>query len=123
MLKKIQLELQNYTGTIMKIMKSLQLETVDIKLIRDLLERTPIDKREMLLKVVDNLNKLMKMRQELFEKEKLLQKKISYTMAKAKIWVESEAYLGSKVRFGDSQITLAEDLGNVLFELKDDKII
>lgn len=122
-LKKIQTEIQNCTGTIMKIMKSLRLESVDMNLIRNLIEKTPADKREMLIKVIENLNKLIKMRKECFEKEKSLERKIELALQKAKITIKSESFLGNKVRIGDHQITLDRDLGPAVFQLKDDKIV
>ncbi len=123
LLKKIQMEIQNCTGTIMKIIKSLQLEAVDMDLIRNLIKKTPAEKRENLIKIVDNLSKLIKVRTELLDKEKSAEKKIELALKKAKIRIESDAFLGNKVRFDDRQITLDRDLGPAVFELQDDKII
>lgn len=122
-LKKTQETIQNSTGTIMKIMKSLKLEAVDMGLIRRLIESTPADKRGMLVKIIGNLNNLIITRKELLDREKTIEKQIALTLKKAKIRINNDAYLGNKIRFDDQQIILNRDLGPTVFELQDEKII
>ncbi len=121
--KRIQEEIVNYTGNIMKIMKSLGLESVDMDLIRKIIEKAPVAKREMIVKVVGNLNTLLKMRQELYQKEKAVEKKIYKELERGQVRVKREVFYGSKIQFSDRMITIDQDLGPTVFMMAQDKII
>ncbi|MBU0673031.1 MAG: FapA family protein [Proteobacteria bacterium] len=108
---------------ISKMMRTLQLGSVSAEAIREMLGKVPDTKKELFMKILDNLNKFIKRRKFLSEKVVALEAGISKTLNEAKIRVTTEFFLGNQVRIGDKNFTANDDLGPSIFQLKDDRII
>jgi len=123
-LKKAKVEIQDCTETIMKIMRSLNLSSVDMGLMKKLIEKTPSPKKEMLVKLLVNMNNLIKKRSELYTKEKKVDRKINELLEHAHIKINKEAYLGNRVRIGEDQVVLEKDMvGPTVFRLENETIL
>ena len=122
-LEKVRKELVYCTENINKMMRTIQITSVDVSAIKELLESVPPPKRELYLQILDNLNKFIKHRKELQEEENAIEVTLVDTLQRANIRVTDKFFLGNTVRIGEKGFKAKDDMGPSYFKLVNDKII
>ncbi|RJX25966.1 MAG: DUF342 domain-containing protein [Desulfurivibrio sp.] len=122
-LKKLEEELQACTRNITKISRSLPFDSFDAGQIKAALARIPAAKRDDLVILLTNLNKLIKHRKALSDAVEQLRSRIDLALQNARIEVAQEIFQGSEIHIGGQQFIIPQDMGASLFKLHDGKII
>ena len=121
-LKAYNEKLGEYDQLIMKMMRTLQLDSVDPLAIRDKLDKVPAEKKGMYTKILLKLNNAIKEKNSIEQEKRDLQEKVDSELAKANIRVSSEVYQGSEIQIGTTKMVAPNDLGPSVFQLQDGKI-
>ncbi|MBU0479471.1 MAG: FapA family protein [Proteobacteria bacterium] len=122
-LEKVRQEIVYCTENINKMMRTIQITSVNVTAIKELLDQVPPARRELYLQILDNLNKFIKHRKELQEEENAIEVTAADTLQKAAIRVIDKVYLGNTVRIGERGFKAKDDMGSSYFQLLNDKII
>lgn len=122
-LKKLEEELQACTRNITKISRSLPFDSFDAGQLKAALARIPAAKRDDLVVLLTNLNKLIKHRKTLSDAVEQLRSRIDLSLQNARIEVAQEIFQGSEIHIGGQHFIIPRDMGASLFKLHDGKII
>ncbi|MBU4262527.1 MAG: FapA family protein [Proteobacteria bacterium] len=122
-LKKLEEQLLSCTSNITKISRSLPFDSFDAGQIKAALARIPAAKRDGLVLLLTNLNKLIKHRKTLSETMEQLRSRIDLSLHNARIEVIQEIFQGSEIHIGGQHFIIPQDMGPSLFKLHDGKII
>ncbi len=122
-LKKLEEQLQACTRNITKISRSLPFDSFGAGQIKAALARIPAAKRENVILLLTDLNKLIKHRKTLAETIDQLRSRIDLFLHNARIEVTREIFQGSEIHIGGQQFIVPQDMGPSLFKLHDGKII
>lgn len=122
-LKKLEEQLQVCTRNITKISRSLPFDSFDAGQIKAALARIPAAKRENVVLLLTDLNKLIKHRKTLAETIDQLRSRIDLMLHNARIEVTREIFQGSEIHIGGQQFIVPLDMGPSLFKLHDGKIV
>ena len=108
---------------IAKMLRTLDLKTLDPELIKAMLVKLPVEQREMVVKVIVTLNKFIKHRSETTAKRKQLGAYIEQCLKRAKIRVSSEFFEGNEVEIGEMRFVATNDIGPSIFQWREDRIV
>jgi len=122
-LNKVLAEIQNCTATIAKMMRTVQIDDLNAETIKRLLASCPASKQEMIIKLLEHLNRFIKHRKGLYAKEEGIRKRIDIRLKKAKIHVKEKVNAGNKIQIGDIKRQIHDDTGRGSFQLDNDKIV
>jgi len=122
-LKKLEEQLQACTRNITKISRSLPFDSFDAGQIKAVLARIPAAKRENVILLLTDLNKLIKHRKTLAETIDQLRSRIDLALQNARIEVTQGVFQGSEIHIGGQQFTAPRDMGPSLFKLQDGAIV
>lgn len=116
-------KLKDYEQMIMKMTRTLQLDSIDPAAIRAKLGSIPTDKKEMYTKILLRLNRTIKEKNSIALEKKMLLENIDTDLEKARIRVSSEVYQGNEIQIGTKRFIVPTDLGPSVFQLQDGKIV
>ncbi|MCB2181790.1 MAG: FapA family protein [Desulfobulbaceae bacterium] len=116
-------QLAECSEQIVKIMRTLNLPDTDPEKIRELLSQLPQNKREAFVKILSNLNALIKHQNVLKEQKNGIKEKIDLFLKKARIRILNQFYMGNKVEIGDKKFMARTDMGTSVFRLDGDVIV
>ena len=115
--------IKEFGQMIMKMTRTLQLDSVDPLAIRDKLDKVPADKKACMRKYMLKLNSAIKEKNSIELEKKMLQEKMDADLEKAKIRVSGEVYQGSEIQIGSRKLVAPADLGPSVFQLRNGRIV
>jgi len=116
---KISEEYNEKKGIILKIMRTLELDSVDPLAIRAKLEQAAPAKKELVTKLLINLSSLIKQKNILEKEKKEIEDAVKEALGKATIRISREFYQGNTVQIGTKKYEAPTDLGPATFQLQD----
>ena len=122
-LKKLMEQEQACKENAAKISRTLPFDTFATEQIKAFLANLDQKKKGMVVKLLTNLNTLIKQQKMLHEQREMLRAQIDKAMYDAKIRVTQTVFQGCEIQFGDKKLLIKEDLGPSVFELRDGNII
>ncbi|OKY75974.1 MAG: hypothetical protein BM485_06470 [Desulfobulbaceae bacterium DB1] len=108
---------------IAKISHSLPFDVFDAKVIKSMLVGLPAGKREKIILLLTNLNKLIKHQKTLQEHITAMRAGTEEALANARIQVTEKIYAGSEIHIGDKKLVIPADMGPSLFRLRNQQIV
>ena len=107
---------------ISKISRTIPIDNFEPDQIKTKLAKLPPTQRETVIKLLTNLNKLIKQQKLLKSKSQELKEEIDQALQESKIRITSEIFRGCEIQIGAKKILLDEDMGPAIFQLKNGKI-
>ncbi len=108
---------------ILRIFRTLDLQTISQEQIAALMARTPVGKRKYVIDILKKLNQLVPLRQKLVAKEAGLLQQHTQALEEAEIEVSGKIYAGTQIRFGETELDITRDLDGPRFCLIDAGIV
>lgn len=108
---------------ILRIFRTLDLQTISRQDIAALFERTPAAKRKFVVDILKKLDELVQLRKKLLGKEAALLAESAQQLSKAEIKVEGKVYAGVQIHFGTATLEITQDLDGPSFCLTDEGIV
>jgi len=103
---------------ISKITRTLPFDTFETARIKEKLAGLPPTQRETVVRLLTNLNKLIKQQKILKAKKQEIKDKMDKTLLAAKIRITSEIFMGCEIQIGDKKLLLDKDMGPAIFQLE-----
>ena len=122
-LTKVREGLEFCKTDILRIFRTLDLQTIRQEQIAALMARTPVGKRKYVIDILKKLNQLVQLRQKLVAKETGLLQQHTRALEEAEIEVSGKVYTGTQIRFGETALDIARDLDGPRFCLTDEGIV
>ncbi|MEW6427860.1 MAG: FapA family protein [Thermodesulfobacteriota bacterium] len=122
-LRRLDGQIRECTETILKMMRTLNLDSVDPLAVRARLDRIPEEKKAAFGRLLLNLSALIKQKNRFEQEKKELQEKIDNQLAKATVRVSKEFFQGNEVQIGSAKLVPPTDLGPSVFQLRDGRIV
>jgi hypothetical protein len=122
-LKKIEEQAQFCTQNIAKISRSLPFDSFDPGQIKAVLAGVPAAKREGIILLLSNLNKLIKNRKTLTDAVERMRAMLDTALQQAGIEIQQQVYKGSEIHIGKHTLVINEDMGTSSFQLRDGRIV
>ncbi|NOX26379.1 MAG: DUF342 domain-containing protein [Deltaproteobacteria bacterium] len=122
-LTKVQETRQLCKQNISKITRALPFDTFEPAIIKNNLAKLPPSRRLDIIKLLTNLNKLIKQQKLLKAKQQEIKAEIDRALEAAKIRITSGIFLGCEIQIGDKKLLLNEDLGPAIFQLENGRIV
>jgi uncharacterized protein (DUF342 family) len=122
-LKKLEEQALFCTQNIAKISHSLPFDSFDPVQIKAILAGVPAAKREGMILLLTNLNKLIKNRKTLTEAMAKIRNILDMNLQQAGIEVYQQVFKGSEIHIGNEKLVINEDMGTSSFQLRDGKIV
>ncbi|MBI5557763.1 MAG: DUF342 domain-containing protein [Deltaproteobacteria bacterium] len=121
-LKKLEEQGVTCTQNITKISRSLPFDSFEPARIKAALAHVPAEKKEAVVLLLSNLNKLIKHKKILGEAIGQLRDRITIALSNARIEVSQQIFQGSEIHIGDQKYIITRDMGTSVFSLQDGKI-
>ncbi|MFH1215829.1 MAG: FapA family protein [Pseudomonadota bacterium] len=121
--KALEEEKQACSASIAKISNSLPLESFEPEEIKALLAGLPSPKKEEIVVLLSNLNKLIKRRKTLIGHIDTMRTRIEAAQANARIQVTERVYPGSEIHIGEKKLAVSAEMGPSLFKLHEQQIV
>ena len=122
-LKKLEEQALFCTQNIARISRSLPFDSFDPVQIKATLAGVPAAKREGMILLLTNLNKLIKNRKTLTEAMAKIRNMLDMNLQQACIEVYQQVFKGSEIHIGNEKLVLNEDMGASSFQLRDGRIV
>ena len=100
-----------------RILRTLGLKTVSKARIQTVFQRLPASKKRFAIEILKQLNQLVKLREELLEKQAVHQARSARIMEKAGIAIAGTALSGTRIRIGEQKLELDRDIETPVFHL------
>ncbi len=107
---------------ISKITRTIPIDNFEPDQIKAKLAKLPPTQRETVIKLLTNLNKLIKQQKLLKSKSQELKEEIDQALQESKIRITSEIFMGCEIQIGTKKVLLNEDMGPAIFQLENGKI-
>ena len=121
-LKKLDESINFCNSNILKIFRTLNIQTLNAKLIEDILRRTPPGRKKVIAELLVKLKGLIVYRDESMGSHKALQAEIDKAFQEAEITVHKTAQADVQIKIGHRSLILKEDKEHVSFFLTEDGI-
>jgi len=108
---------------ITKIMRTMGLKKFDPGAIKLMMARVPPAKREIYVKILEQLSQLMKKWRSNSSEADQLNKKVEKELRQVEIQVRQAVFPRVEVQIGTRKFPVSEDLGPTVFCLKDNKVV
>lgn len=105
-----------------RILSTLGLQTVNKAQLQVVFQRTPPHKRKFVIGLLKQLNQLVQAREDLHQKQKSYQEAQKEKLYCAQIKFAGEVCAGTRIYFGEVNLTLDRDLNASVFQLIDNQI-
>lgn len=112
-LKKLKDELRSSEASIAKIMRTLNLQAIEPDLVKQLLQEATPDKRKLYVKILGQLNGLVKHQQTILADKNKLRDRLWRDVDKMFIQINKSFYSNTKVRIAKKEIVNRHDRGNM----------
>jgi uncharacterized protein (DUF342 family) len=103
---------------ISKITRTLPFDTFEPTRIKEKLAGVPPARREPVVQLLTNLNKLIKQQKILKAKRQAIKDEMDNALLAAKIRITSEIFIGCEIQIGDKKLLLDKDMGPAIFQLE-----
>jgi len=105
-----------------RILRTLGLKTVNKEQIQAVFQNTPPHKRKFVIAILKQLNQLVQVRGELYQKQENYRAQQTEKLMAAEIRFLKNVCDGTRICFGDEDVTVDRDLDAVTFYLREDEI-
>lgn len=119
---KLAEEEQTCKDNIAKITRTLPFDSFAPEQIKTFMNTLDSKRKAMVVKLLTNLNNLIKHQKILHEQRGIIRAQIDKVMYDARIRVTEMVIQGCEIRLGDNKLLIREDLGPSVFELRDGNI-
>lgn len=121
-LKKMDESINFCNSNILKIFRTLNIQTLNAKMIEDILRRTPPGRKKVIAELLVKLKGLIVYRDDSVKNYKALQAEIDGAFRKADITVRQKAHADVQVKIGQRSLTVQQDQTQVAFFLSDEGV-
>jgi uncharacterized protein (DUF342 family) len=117
-LLKLDKGIEHCLTQIMRIFRTLDLNEIEADQFKALIDRTPVPKRPMVMKVLRQLKDLGATRDKAKSNRKKLEEQSATTIESAKIKIFDQVFTDVKITMGEKSLRVGRDLQNVVFSLQ-----
>lgn len=121
-MKKLEERIKFCDTNILKIFRTLNIQSLNAQLIEDILRRTPPGRKKAIAELMVKLKELLVYRDESRKGQEVLQKEIESALMKADIQVHKTARTDVQVRIGQHSLTLQKDQTHVAFHYAEEGV-
>jgi len=121
-LKKLDESIRFCQSNILKIFRTLNIQTFNAKMIEEILRRTPPGRKKVIAELLVKLKGLIVYRDDSLKSHKALQSEIDRAYHEAEIAVRQTVHANVQVKIGQHSVTLQEDQNQIAFFLSDESV-
>lgn len=122
-LKKFEESINFCNSNILKIFRTLNIQTLNSQLIEDILRRTPPGRKKAIAELLVKLKELIVYRDESMSGHKALKEQVDDALKSATITVRDMAHVNAQIKIGQRSLTLKQPQTKVSFYLSDEGVL